>query len=124
MSGINSTVHFWTTARATVCAAQHRADLIREARQGPCSQDRAPRHKKDRASSPSCKRVAKLASARPISPASHVVFWSTVKMHRDHVRCCTNGCKHRSGQAERYDGCKDGSPDAHDSSKATRGPAT
>ncbi|HYP62795.1 MAG TPA: hypothetical protein VEQ16_02845, partial [Acidocella sp.] len=30
--------------------------------------------------------------------------------------------EHRSGQAERYDGWKDGSPDAHDSSKATLGP--
>ena len=29
--------------------------------------------------------------------------------------------KHRTGQAERYDGWKDGSPDAHDSSKATLG---
>jgi len=45
-----------------------------------------------------------------------VVFWSSVKMHRNHVRCSANGCERRSGQAERYDGCKDGSPDAHDSS--------
>ena len=53
-----------------------------------------------------------------------VVFWSSVKMHRNHVRCSANGYERRSGQAERYDGCKDGSPDAHDSSKATPGPAT
>jgi hypothetical protein len=48
------------------------------------------------------------------------MFWSTVKMHRNHMRCSANGCERRPGQAERYDGCKDGSPDAHDSSKTAR----
>lgn len=60
---------------------------------------------------------------------------AAVIMHRNHVavvmhpRCrghsrCAGGDagEHRSGEAERYDGWKDGSPDAHDSSKATLGP--
>jgi hypothetical protein len=59
---------------------------------------------------------------------------AAVIMHRNHVavvmhhRCrdrtrCSGGDagEHRSGQAERYEGWKDGSPDAHDSSKATLG---
>lgn len=72
--------------------------------------------------------AARPANARPglqrpgrIIPATPTMFWSTVKMHRNHMRCSANGCERRPGQAERYDGCKDGSPDAHDSSKATLG---
>jgi len=81
--------------------------------------------------------VLGLAEARPISPATSLAFWSTPIMHGRQMR--RRGGRHdrgerQSGQDQRYDGGKDGSPamtpvsadpampsvmGAHDSSRAT-----